>query len=39
MECQVMALRKRFGIAKCRGRGYVDGELAFEADMTFACNK
>jgi len=39
MECQVMALRKRFGIAKCRGRGYVDGELAVEADMTFACNK
>lgn len=39
MECEVLALRKRFGIAKCRGQGYVDGELVVEADMTFACSK
>ncbi|KAK4532206.1 hypothetical protein CCYA_CCYA11G3063 [Cyanidiococcus yangmingshanensis] len=39
MECEVVALRKRFGIAKCRGRGYVDGDLVVEADMTFACSK
>ena len=36
MEMHVTAFKKRFGICKMQGKGYVDGKVAVEGDFTFA---
>ena len=40
MEVEITKWRAKFGIAKAKGRAYVDGELAVELEeMTFALAK
>ena len=39
MECDALSIRPRFGVGKCRARGFVAGQLVIEADMTFAYGK
>uniref|UniRef100_A0A7S1EJI0 3-hydroxyacyl-[acyl-carrier-protein] dehydratase n=2 Tax=Hemiselmis andersenii TaxID=464988 RepID=A0A7S1EJI0_HEMAN len=39
MEMRVSAFKKRFGICKMQGKGYVDGNIAVEGDFTFALAK
>jgi 3-hydroxyacyl-[acyl-carrier-protein] dehydratase len=40
MEVEITKWRAKFGIAKAKGRAFVDGELAVEVDeMTFALAK
>jgi len=39
MEMRVTAFKKRFGICKMSGKGYVDGKIAVEGDFTFALAK
>lgn len=36
MEMHVTAFKKKFGICKMSGKGYVDGKVAVEGDFTFA---
>merc|ERR1719231_116850 len=36
MEMHVKQFKKRFGICKMQGKGYVDGKVAVEGDFTFA---
>eukprot|EP00802_Teleaulax_amphioxeia_P024588 Tamp_25305.p1 GENE.Tamp_25305~~Tamp_25305.p1 ORF type:complete len:218 (+),score=61.97 Tamp_25305:1-654(+) len=36
MEMHVTNFKKRFGICKMQGKGYVDGKVAVEGDFTFA---
>mmetsp|Transcript_32327 Transcript_32327/g.50382 ORF Transcript_32327/g.50382 Transcript_32327/m.50382 type:complete len:222 (-) Transcript_32327:62-727(-) len=39
MEMKVTNYKKRFGICKMQGKGYVDGKIAVEGDFTFALVK
>lgn len=39
MEMKVTAFKKKFGICKMSGKGYVDGAVAVEGDFTFALAK
>lgn len=40
MEVEITKWRQKFGIAKAKGKGYVDGDVAFEVgEMTFALAK
>lgn len=39
MEMRTTAFKKRFGICKMSGKGYVDGNIAVEGDFTFALAK
>mmetsp|Transcript_18918 Transcript_18918/g.46441 ORF Transcript_18918/g.46441 Transcript_18918/m.46441 type:complete len:226 (+) Transcript_18918:3-680(+) len=36
MEMRVTTFKKKFGICKMQGKGYVDGQVAVEGDFTFA---
>eukprot|EP00190_Bangiopsis_sp_CCMP1999_P006609 CAMPEP_0198723114 /NCGR_PEP_ID=MMETSP1475-20131203/669_1 /TAXON_ID= ORGANISM="Unidentified sp., Strain CCMP1999" /NCGR_SAMPLE_ID=MMETSP1475 /ASSEMBLY_ACC=CAM_ASM_001111 /LENGTH=200 /DNA_ID=CAMNT_0044484123 /DNA_START=137 /DNA_END=739 /DNA_ORIENTATION=- len=39
MEAKITALKERFGIVKTKARGFVDGKLAVEADLTLTVVK
>lgn len=39
MQVRTTSVKKRFGIVKCAGSAYVDGEMVLEGELTFAIGK